>query len=144
LAFQNAELNRDKKKRNRPYKPDEFYFYQTEDDRNLPEPKYGAAAYALIEKGLFPSWALFVYKDLKERAGNAMAPELLCFSCENAIILAPSVEDGKISGMLIAGNECSGKVLEMSSPCGKKVTVRMPPINGRYIADEDAEIRLLY
>jgi hypothetical protein len=137
-------MNRDKKKKNKPYRMDDFYFYQTDENRKLPEPKYGAAAIELIHRQLFPSWALFVYKDLKERAGNALPPELLAFTCDDAIILAPSIEGHIVRGMLIAGNESSELVRQMKSPCGRVITVRMPRITNRYMADEDVELRLLF
>jgi hypothetical protein len=143
LAYQNAESNRDKKKRNKPFRPDEFYFYQDKEQMNLPEPKYGAAALALIEKGLFPHWALFAYNDLKVRAADALPPEILCLSCEDAIILAPDVDGHIITGMLIAAHSASEGVREMTTPCGRVHHVRLPKIDGKFAADEEAEVRLL-
>ena len=143
LAYQNAESNRDSKKRNKPFRPDEFYFYQDKEQMNLPEPKYGAAALALIEKGLFPHWALFTYNDLKVRAADALPPEVLCLSCEDAIILAPGIDGHTITGMLIAAHSASEGFREMTTPCGKVHQVRLPRIDGKFAADEEAEVRLL-
>lgn len=143
LAFQNAEINRDNKKRRKPFSPDDFYYYADLEKRNLPEPKYGAAAKELIQRGDFPGWALFVYGDLKLRADEACPPELLCFQCEDAIILAPSREGRVITGLLIAGETASGQRREMVSPCGKHIYVELPAIRGKFIADEEAEVLLL-
>jgi hypothetical protein len=143
LAYQQAESNRDKKKRNKPFRPEEFYFYEDKEQMNLPEPKYGAAALALIGRGLFPHWALFTYNDLKVRAGDAVAPEVLCLSCEDAIILAPDIDGHLITGMLIAAHSASEGFREMTTPCGKVHHVRLPKIDGKFAADEEAEARLL-
>lgn len=97
----------------------------------------------MIQRNLFPSWALFAYKDLKARAEDALPPEFLCLQCEDAIILAPDTEGSIIHGMLIAGGTASGQIRELTSPCGKTVTVRMPEIHGKFVADEEAEVRLL-
>ena len=110
---------------------------------NLPEPKYGAATMALIERGLFPAWALFAYGDLKARAADALAPEFLCIQCEDAILLAPDIEGFTASGMLIASRAASEQVRLMESPCGKRFTVRMPRIESKFEAIEEAELRVL-
>lgn len=136
-------MNRDSKKRRKPFKPDDFYFYANQDDLNLPDAKYGAAALALIRKEAFPNWALFVYADLKARANDALPPELLCFQCEDAILLAPDVDGNIASGMLIAASTASVGIREMVSPCGHKITARLPEISNKFEAFEDAELRIL-
>ena len=136
-------MNRDKKKRHKPFQPEEFWQYVDKESLNLPEPKYGAAALALIEQKLFPHWALFTYPDLKARANEAVAPGFLCLQCEDAIVLAPSVEGYILTGMLIASRTASEKTRKMTSPCGKEVTVRMPVIAGKFEADEEAELRIV-
>jgi len=143
LAFQTAEMNRDKKKKNKPYRMEEFYFYADKEKENLPDSRYGAAALAMISRKIFPSWALFVYKELKERANNALPPELLCVQCEDAILLAPSIEEMSIRGMLIANEKASGQTRTMTSPCGLEVDVNIPVLNGKYEATEDTELRLV-
>jgi hypothetical protein len=138
LISQGAEINRDSNRRKKPYSMEDFYLYADfEDGRNGPRAKYGAAAMELIKKSLFPSWALFIYKDLKIQAGNAIAPDLLAFIHENALILAPSVSSNECAGMLIATEEASGKTLTMESPCGKSIRVLMPDIRAKVYAEED-------
>lgn len=144
MAYQKAEINRDRKKRNRPFKLEEFYFYDDVSLQNLPEPKYGAAAMRLVEMGQFPNWALFTFKDLKSRATDALAPEVLCYQCDDAIVLAPSVEGHELAGMLIARRSCSDQVREMRSPDGRVLTVHLPVVPEKYWADEEAICRVLY
>lgn len=143
LAWQNAEMNRDRKKQRKPYKIEQFYYYASEEFNNLPEAKYGAAALELIKRELFPSWALFVFSDLKVKAKDALPPEVLCFQCEDAIILAPSIEGAEVSGMLIINKTASEQARTMKSPCGKIIEVVMPKTEGSIQATEDAVIRLL-
>jgi hypothetical protein len=138
LLSQNAEVNRDTKKRKKPYSMDDFYLYQDPEDADRgPNGRYGAAAMELIKQSLMPHWALFVYKDLKSRATEANPPELLAFMHPSAIVLAPSVADNQCSGMLIATEEASGKTLTMESPCGKTVRIQIPQINNKVYAEED-------
>lgn len=143
LAYQNAEINRDKNKRRKPFSPDEFYYYASLEDRDLPEPRYGAAAKALMEREMFPTWALFVYKDLMTRAADALPPEVLCLMCDDVIVLAPSAEDGHVAGMMIAARTASQQVRELKSPCGQFTTVRLPNIEDKFVAIEDAQLRII-
>lgn len=143
MAWQNAEVNRDNKKQRKPYKIEQFYYYASEEFNNLPEAKYGAAAMELIKRKLFPGWALFVFSDLKAKAKDALPPEVLCFQCEDAVILAPSIEGAEVSGMLIISKTASEKIRTMTSPCGRVIEVKMPKTDGSVQATEDAAIRLL-
>lgn len=144
ISYQNAEMNRDKKKRSKPFSPDDFYWYNDNSLEALPEPKFGAAALKLIEMEKFPSWALFVYKDLKARAGDALPPEVLCYQCEDAIILAPSIDGHEVNGMLIAARSASGSLREMTDPVsGLSITARMPVLPDIFQAIEDATCHLL-
>lgn len=130
-----ANANRDKKKQ-KAYSMDQFYLYQPTESKNLPEAQYGAAAAELIKLNLFPSWALFCYKDLVSRAGRR-PPELLCFKCDTAILIAPEPVEGGYKGLLIALEEASGALLQMESPCGQKVKLSVPYIPTKVIAKED-------
>lgn len=136
-------MNRDRKKQRKPYALQDFYFYDNKELANLPEPRYGAAALALISKKLYPAWALFVYKDLKDRAKDALPPEILCLQCEDAILLAPSIEGGCIKGMLIAAASASDQRRTMTSPCGLIIETTIPTIASKYEATEDRELQLL-
>jgi hypothetical protein len=140
MMLQTAEMNRDRKKNKKPFTLESFCFYKDPEETNSPAARYGAAAVALLDMGLFPAWALFVYKDLKTNAENAMPPEPLALVGDFVVILAPSVDEGQCTGMLIASMEASDKVVEVFSPCGKSLTVRVPKFEGSVFALEDASL----
>jgi len=120
----------------------DFFLYEPQEDQNIPMYTYGAAAMKLIEGNLFPKWGLFVYKDLKQSA-DGPPPELLAFIHENAIILAPRVKEDLVKGMLICEDRSFNKTIEMKSPCGQLITVKVPSFNGRYAAVEDIELEIV-
>lgn len=121
---------------------EDFFLYQPRDARNIPTGVYGSAAMALAEKGLLPAWALFVFKDLKE-AANGPAPQVLAYLSDSAMILAPIHYDGYIKGMIIATESVSNARIRMESPCGRRIYVEMPKINGKCYAQEDVELPLI-
>jgi hypothetical protein len=144
LMTQNAEANRDRKKKKDPFTMEDFYLFQAKEDRDIPKGRYGAAAMALIERRLFPAWALFVYKSLKESAQEGLrAPELLAFYCDRAILLAPEAIEGEVKGMLIARKEASNHKLILSSENGDKITLKMPTIDDEVVAIENSTLQIL-
>lgn len=143
LIAHQAEINRDRKKRKEPYRMDDFFLFGDPEQQNLPDAKYGAAAKVLIERQQFPSWALFVYKDLKRVQDDAVAPELLAFQHEDAIILAPESSDGECKGLLIARVSVSDQKITLKSERGDQITVRMPKIDKEVIANENFRLDIL-
>lgn len=143
IAYQTAEINRDAKKRRKPFEPSSFYFYANEEEMDLPEPKYGAAAMELIRRELFPNWALFTYHQLKKRADDALPPDFLCLQCDDVIVLAPDIDAISVHGMMIAGRTASRQERTLVSPCGKTVKVQMPIITGRFEATEESELIII-
>ena len=143
LAVQQAEINRDKKKRKKPFEMEDFYLYSNQEDRDSIDSIYGAAAVALIKGNNFPSWALFVYKELSEKAEESIAPAVLCYQCDRAILLAPQIEDATCKGMLIAVEAARHQILEMNSPCGKSIRLRMPDIGSKVIAEENCYLDII-
>lgn len=143
LALQQAEIYRDRKKRRKPFELEEFCLYNFENKKDTINPIYGAAALALIRLRLFPSWGLFVYKELSERAEESAPPEILCYQCDQAIILAPTIEDGSCKGMLIATESAGLRILAMQSPCGKEIRVRMPQVGSKIIAEENCYLDII-
>jgi hypothetical protein len=143
LASQTAEINRNRKKRKKPYTIDEFYLYKEKGDQDLPSSRYGAAAKRLIEMGVFPVWALFIYKDLISQADDSLPPEDLALVAEDAIILAPTYEGFECHGMLIAMESASDQIRRFSTVHGDFIELRMPTLNAKVSAIEDAVIKLL-
>lgn len=142
LASLIANSNRDPKKKREPYKMQDFFLFEPKDDRNIPTSVYGSAAMALAETGDLPSWALFVFKDLKESADGS-TPALLAYVCDDAILLAPVHYGNTVKGMLIAKISASLQRRIMKSPCGKSVYVELPVINGKFYAQEDIELPVI-
>lgn len=130
-------MNRDKKKRRKPFEMEDFYLYSPQENKDTIDSIYGAAALQLIKQGKFPAWALFVYKQLLEKAEESIPPVVLCYQCDYAILLAPQVEDATCKGMLIAVEAARHRILEMHSPCGKTIRLRMPDIRSKVIAEEN-------
>jgi len=118
---------------------DTYCLYGSADDANKPSARYGAAAMALIDMGLFPCWALFVYKDLSSHSQVA-APDPLALIHENAIILAPVFDGSMIRGMLICKEAASNKRLQMRNEHGVEWFVDMPNIKSKVIAQEDIQL----
>lgn len=143
LAVQQAEMNRDKKKRKKPFELDEFCLYNLENTKDTIDSIYGAAALELIKIKEFPTWALFVYKELSEKAAESSPPEVLCYQCDQAIILAPMIEESTCKGMLIATEAAGSRILTMHSPCGKELRVRMPQVNSKIIAEENCYLDIV-
>lgn len=135
-----ANQTRDPKKKREPFTASDFYVYASDEIRNIPDAVYSAAARKLIDIGEYPSWALFAYKDLSQRAGESAPPEILSYACDDAIILAPSVHSGTCQGMLIATESASEKIREMRSPCGRVLKLVMPKINSKIVAIEDVAL----
>lgn len=120
----------------------DFFLYQGKEDRDIPMGIYGAAAMKLIKNKEFPGWAYTFYKDLRA-AAEGPAPELLAFKHKHAILLAPSIRDETVKGMLICEDVVSDQVIEMESNTGLKLSVKIPPQDIRYIAQENVELAII-
>jgi hypothetical protein len=84
---------------------------------------------------LFPSWALFCYKELVANAGGE-PPDLLCYMAPDAILLAPQEYDAGFKGLLIAQESSSGQIRDMVSPDGSVFRTEIPLIPTKIIARE--------
>lgn len=136
-----ANINRDPKKARRPYSMEDFCLFMSSEDRNIPSSEFGAAAMALIEKRIFPSWGLFAYKDLKESASGP-PPDILGFLADDIIVLAPRIVGDVMQGMLIAKESASGQIRCLKSPCKKTVMLQVPEFKGKYFCQENVALDL--
>ena len=141
LTTQHANINRDAKRRNQPYTMDDFYLYQLREDKNLPTEINGAAAKWLQERNMYPSWALFCFKELLKGAGTRV-PTLVAFCHPEAIILGPQMAEDSVTGMVLACKEVSNCVLDMRSPCGREIRVQMPAVPDEVVAEEGVKLKL--
>lgn len=141
--MQQAESNRDRKRQRKPFQLSDFCIYGPTEENKAPAARYGSAADALIQKGIFPSWALFVYSDLKKNAKNATPPEPLAFVSENAVILAPNCGEGLCNGMLIATKSASGQVIEFKLSKDITIKVLMPAFQASVYAEEDISMPIV-
>jgi hypothetical protein len=141
LAAQQANLNRDHKKRKTPFEMEDFYLYQPKEFKNAPAERYGAAALWLIENKLYPTWALFCFKELNKNRGKNI-PTLVAFLHPNAVILAPTVSETAVTGFLMAEHCVSNQILEMTSPCGQTVKVKIPAVRDEVAAEENISLPL--
>jgi len=135
-----ANINRDQKKQRKPYGPEDFYLYQPRENQDLPAGRCGAAALALIEQRLFPTWALFCYKQLASGASNH-PPALLAFISDDAILLAPTKTDSGYKGMLIVREAASDNWHEFKSPCGRTEVLYVPKVSTKVMAQDDIILR---
>lgn len=148
IACQQAEFNRDRKKKKKPYEMEEFYCFKMDETTDSIDAKYGSAASALIEQQIFPRWGLFIYKELMKNAKKVSPPDVLCYFNENAIILAPVILGDVCKGMLIATEQASFRVIEFDTiksdgSTSEKIRIRLPQVNGKTVAIENCCMDIL-
>lgn len=137
-----ANSNRDPKKKREPYKAEDFFMYQTKEDKNIPSSIFGSAAMELVRVNLFPNWGLFAYKDLKT-AATGSPPEVLAYISDDALILGPLIEEKEVRGMILAMETAYGQERVMKSPCGKKLKILVPKYHGKIYAEENISIQII-
>jgi hypothetical protein len=130
-----ANLHRDHKKKPKPYIYKEFCMFLPPELSGGAKGRYANATIALIQMKLFPSWALFCYKELVANAGGE-PPDLLCYMAPDAILLAPQEYDAGFKGLLIAQESSSGQIRDMVSPDGSVFRTEIPLIPTKIIARE--------
>ncbi|ADF42372.1 hypothetical protein S-CBS2_gp016 [Synechococcus phage S-CBS2] len=135
-----ANLNRDPKKRKKPFSPEDYYLYQPREDQDLPAGRCGSAALALIQAGKFPSWGLFCYKELAS-AATGDPPPFLAFISECAILLAPVKTVDGYKGMLIAQESASDRWISFIGDGGTEVELYVPTVPTKTIAQDNVMLR---
>ena len=150
IACQQAEINRDRKQRKKPYEMSDFYCYKSDEDKDSIDAPYGSAAKELITRKMFPGWGLFIYKDLMKNADKAKVPNILAYVSEFAIILAPRNIDNVCKGLLIATEAVSYRTVafniinkEEGSVSGGQIRIKMPQINGKTVAIENCVLDIM-
>jgi len=130
------------KKNTKKFSLMDLCLYATKEDRHLPKAKYGAAMLKARDNNIFPSWALFIYRELAQAASGA-APEQYIYSCEDVVVLAPIIEGTQLHGLVIAQETASNEIRQLTAPDGSTFTVQIPAVNTKIIADEDMPLHIL-
>ena len=58
-------------------------------------------------------------------------------------MLAPTIEDGELKGMLICEDVVSEKIIEMESTLGDRVSVKIHKLTIRYSAQEGVSLPIM-
>lgn len=140
LASIMVNQSRDPKK-NKPVEMSDFYLYEPKELQNLPSGRFGAAAIELVKQGEFPAWALFCFKQLSQAASGS-PPALLAYIGSDCMIIAPVASPEGLTGLFIGMESASDQVRELKSPDGNVVTLKIPFIETKIVAEED--IMLLF
>lgn len=140
LTSMTANAQRDPKRKKEPFTLEDFFLYQPREAQDVPAERYGAAAMGLVKRRMLPSWALTFYAKLAAGAGG-VEPALLAFIGEDFLLLAPIKTQNGYSGLLIAMETASRQIRRATSPCGKTVTICLPEISTKIIAEEGHDLR---
>ena len=129
-------------KKSKPVEMSDFYLYEPRELRNLPSGRFGAAAIELVKQGKFPAWALFCFKQLSQAASGS-PPVLLAYIGADCMVIAPVASPGGVTGLLIGMESASDQVRELKSPDGKVVTLKIPFIETKIVAEEDVFLQIV-
>ena len=137
-----ANQQRDPKKKVEPYKFTDFSFFKPVNSNERPSSQYGSAALAMIKAGTFPSWALFCFKQLSEMADPSYVPGVAGFVSEDALLLHPTKTEFGYQGLLIARESAGNQKREFMDEKGNKISLSVPPVHTKTIAEEDVILSL--
>jgi len=130
-----ANVNRDAKKTKTPYKAADFCFFASDAELNNPDEINAAAYFELIEKKLLPSWALFIFSEMKRIRSSIAPPDPVAAIGDGFLLLAPEATNGGMEGLLIAQKRVSGQVIQVT--IGRsKVKVTVPEFEEMLLARE--------
>lgn len=136
LTALTANLNRDPKKTKTPFKASDFCFFANATEKNDPDEINASAYFELIEKKLLPSWALFVFSEMKKMKSSIPAPDPVAAIGDGFILLAPRPVNGGMEGLLIAQRRASGQVIDVT--LGRmKAKATVPDFEEMFLARED-------
>ena len=135
-------FNVNRGKKTKAVSPADLYQYATTEDQNLPAGRFGRAMQQAIKEHMFPSWALFVYKDL-ERSASGICPSCYIAVANDVCVLAPQVDGHVLTGLVIAQESASRKVRQLVTNDGVVYTIRLPEVPTKFVAEEEWELELL-
>jgi hypothetical protein len=123
-------------KKNKTVEMSDFYLYEPKEQQNLPSGRYGSAAVALAKSNQFPAWALFCFRQLSQGASGS-PPSVLAYIGSDCMLLAPVAASGGYTGLFIGMESASEQIRELKSPDGKTVTLKIPFVETKIVAEED-------
>lgn len=135
-----ANLNRDPKKQRKPYSVDDFTFFgETEEAK--PEYRAAIAYMTLLARNELPGWALFCHNDFKSGSGKTY-PTDPAMRGEGFLLLAPTENENKIKGLMVAEQRVSGKQIAVTWE-SHKMMISVPKFDGYVCAKADTEVTVL-
>ena len=140
LSAMYVNSKRDTKKTKEPYPMESFCLYRPPEKLNLPKYVYGSAARDAIEKGLYPHWALFCYKDLVSTADKQYRPAVTIAVCDDAVLIHPTKEDDGLRGLMIAQESAGGQIRLLTNDKGEQFEVIIPPVATKVVAVENSKL----
>lgn len=114
----------------------DFCFYKPRNDGNSASVENGTAMILLAKKGLLPSWCLFCFKEVTTHNDPTYTPETLALIAEDATLIHPVKEAGGYKGLLIAMESASGQRRVFKSENGETITLTVPSIHTKVVAEE--------
>jgi hypothetical protein len=133
-----VEMQRDRKKRPKPFTAADFYCWRSAADAAAAEPPdAGAAMLELIRVNRFPVFALGPwFDDLKAAGTDQPLPPRLAWWSDEIILLAPTRTPDGWSGYLITMAEAAGTVQDCINERGDAVQLIVPQEIGNEAAVE--------
>lgn len=122
---------------------DYCFWKDREADGDIPDSYYGSAAMYLIDEGLYPAWALFCFKQLKDSADPDYTPGFPALIADDAMLLHP-VRTGKSwTGLLIAQESAGEQVRTFWDVEGNPIDLKVPKVRTKVIAEEGMELEVV-
>lgn len=90
----------------------------------------------LAEKGLLPHWCLFCFKEVTTHHDPDYKPNILALIASDAILIHPVKNGSAYEGLLIALETASEQRRVFTSEKGQTVTLKVPNVNAKVIAQE--------
>jgi len=141
-----ANLNRDQKKRKKPYALSDFTFFAALEEQAQAPAAAGAAMLQLIRDNEFPSFGLFIYSQLREAGQGVDVPKRVALRAENCIVLAPyRKSQTQWAGLLICEAPAMGHIQDFRDDAGVIWRLRVPVIGdaGGVLAAEDSVLPIV-
>lgn len=134
-----ANSQRDPKAQKKPYSLLDFALYKQSGESG-PSAYYAACYMQLLKRKELPLWALFCYKDVAQSDRGVSPGPLPALIAEDAILLGPRKTELGMTGLLIAQESASGKMREFKDAEGNALKLKVPLIESKVIAEEDATL----